>query len=89
MVTAWLRPGPSFTHGYLYLVVANSGRSVAKSVQVTFEPELSGNFDEMTDSSFISTRYGRPIPVMAPGQAFKNNLLVCPHGGAGPRFNAN
>jgi hypothetical protein len=76
VVIAALRPGPSFTHGYLYLEVKNRGLSVAREVRVTFEPDIE---DELprgkstgVEGPYIARRYAEPIPVMAPGQGFIN-----------------
>lgn len=60
------------------LHIVNLGNSVAKDVQVTFDPELpklSGTIHENVDSFAvwsIQRRYEKPIPSLPPGQVFDN-----------------
>lgn len=60
------------------LHIVNLGSSVAKNIQVTFEPELpnlSGTIHENAQSFAvwsIQRRYEKPIPSLPPGQVFDN-----------------
>lgn len=65
------------SHGVSYLVVENAGQSVARSVEVSFEPPLPDY--ETTDDGqtgvvapFLRRRYGTPIAMIAPGHRLKN-----------------
>jgi len=77
LVVASLRKGPTTSHGVSYLVVENAGQSVARNVEVCFEPPLPDY--ETTDDGqpgvvapFLRRRYGAPIAMIAPGHRLKN-----------------
>ncbi|XKK40761.1 hypothetical protein HFP72_09835 [Nocardiopsis sp. ARC36] len=60
-----------------YLVIENLGQSVARSLEVDFDPPLPEY--ETTDDGqpgvvapFLRKRYSRPIAMIAPGQRLKN-----------------
>lgn len=77
IVVARLRKGPSTSHGVTYLVVSNLGASVARQVQVTFDPELP-EYEKAPDGKagvvapFLRRRYESPITVLAPTQSLAN-----------------
>jgi hypothetical protein len=77
LVVASLRNGPTMSVGVSYLVVENAGQSVARNVEVSFDPPLPDY--ETTDDGqpgvvapFLRRRYGTPIALIAPGQRLKN-----------------
>ena len=77
VVVARLRKGPSTSHGVVYLVVSNLGVSVARQVQITFDPKLP-EYEMTLDGQagvvapFIRRRYEEPIAVLAPTQSLAN-----------------
>jgi hypothetical protein len=78
LVTAAFRPGPSFSHGMLYLVIRNAGASVARDLTVTFNPEIKPNTPSgqpRRTAEYIPKRYAASVPVLAPGESLSN--LYC------------
>jgi hypothetical protein len=74
LMSAELRPR-ILARGTAELVVANVGHSVAKDIQVTFEPplpELDSQDREETMASFLRRRYAQRIPTLAPGHELVN-----------------
>lgn len=77
LVVASLRKGPTMSHGVSYLVVENAGQSVARNVEVSFDPPLPA-YETTNDGQpavvapFLRKRYGSPITMIAPGQRLKN-----------------
>lgn len=76
VVIASLQGGPEHVKG-IYLVLHNAGNSVAREVQVAFDPELP-SYDRTDDGQkgvvapVLRQRYASPIGIMAPGQKYKN-----------------
>ena len=70
MVVAWLRR--STVHGYQDLVVSNVGRTIARNIQVSFEPELPAWAATDPVAGNIVERYREPIGVLVPGQELAN-----------------
>ncbi|PZS04893.1 MAG: hypothetical protein DLM56_04765 [Pseudonocardiales bacterium] len=77
MVVASLRKGPTMSHGVSYLVIENAGQSVARNVEVSFDPPLP-DYETTNDGQpavvapVLRKRYGSPITMIAPGQRLKN-----------------
>ena len=74
LMTAELRPVP-LLRGRSELVISNGGASVAKNVQVDFDPPLPdlngpGAAGKMTP--FLRRRYSKPITTWTPGMRFSN-----------------
>lgn len=72
------------SRGDLYLVIKNYGPSVARDVQVTFDPPVPDPAPEKADQSivpFLKTRYAQPISTLTPGAELRN---VWYYGIAGP-----
>lgn len=65
------------SHGVTYLVIANVGQSVARNVEITFDPALP-NYEKTPDGQpgvvapILGRRFARPIGILAPGQRLKN-----------------
>lgn len=75
LVTAAFRPGPSFTHGMLYLVIKNAGASVARDIAIGFDPEIERNAPSgrpRRTAEHIPMRYAKPVPVLAAGETLAN-----------------
>lgn len=66
------------------LVIRNYGLTVARDVQITFDPQLPKG-DSHPASKIIRERYRRPIPTMPPGMELKNIYLIGTPG-PGPNF---
>lgn len=65
------------SHGVTYLVIENAGQSVARSLEVAFEPplpeyETTGDGQPGVVAPFLRKRYAGPIAMIAPGQRLKN-----------------
>lgn len=58
------------SHGTSELVIQNVGQSVAKNVNVTFDPPLSRDMGQMT--AFLVNRYEKKIPTMGPKRRLSN-----------------
>jgi hypothetical protein len=74
MVLAEIRRAPDADTSF-DLVVRNAGPTVARDVQVTFDPLLvlpDERPDESYATSWIVKRYAKPIPTLAPGQELSN-----------------
>lgn len=77
LVVASLRKGPAMSFGVVYLVIENTGRSLARDIQVTFTPPLP-NYEKTADGQrgvvapFLRKRYGDPLAILAPGQRLSN-----------------
>jgi hypothetical protein len=77
VIIASLRRGPTMSHGVSYFVVENVGQSIARNVQVSFDPPLP-DYDTTEDGQqgvvapVLRKRYGRPIAMIAPGHRMKN-----------------
>ena len=74
VVTGELRP-IGHVHGAVALVVANRGSTPAHDVAVTFDPPIPYIPEEKRFSSsmwYLTKRYAKPIPSLAPRQEFSN-----------------
>ncbi|MFD0773961.1 hypothetical protein ACFQZ2_08485 [Streptomonospora algeriensis] len=77
VITATLRKGPSMSHGVTYLVIENAGQSVARDVEIDFDPPLP-EYETTSDGQpgivapILRKRYANPIPILAPGHRLKN-----------------
>lgn len=74
MVTAELRL-PPYSKGTQLLVVQNHGPTLARDVEVSFDPPLGDPAPEVAHESvtpFLKRRYAAPIPVLAPGVELDN-----------------
>jgi hypothetical protein len=84
MVAAEFRDA-SPSRGTLYLVIRNYGPSVAKNVQVSFDPAIPDPPPEMAKESvvpFLKRRYSRVIPTLTPGTELRNVYYIGePQGG--------
>ncbi|MDP9954207.1 MULTISPECIES: hypothetical protein [Streptomyces] len=63
------------SRGSLYLAIRNYGPSVARDVQVTFQPELPDPLPEKAHESiipFLKERYAAPITTLTPGTELLN-----------------
>jgi hypothetical protein len=60
----------TLSHGTCELVIENVGRSVAKDVQVTFDPEITEDLGAI--AAFLARRYDHVIPTMGPGRRLTN-----------------
>lgn len=62
-----------YTHGAQSLVIRNTGPSIAKDVQVTFDPPIPmPENPERLVTPIMLRRYSKPIPVMTPGMELDN-----------------
>ena len=65
------------SHGVSYLVIENAGQSVARDVEVSFNPPLP-TYTTTDDGKpgvvapFLRRRYANPIAMIAPGHRLKN-----------------
>lgn len=74
MMSAELRK-PPYVPGTQLLAIRNYGPSVARNVQVTFDPSIPDPTPEQTAQSatpFLKRRYTEPIPVVTPGMELTN-----------------
>lgn len=77
LIVASLRKGPTMSQGVSYLVVENAGQSVARNIEVRFDPALP-DYTTTDDGQpgivapFLRRRYQTPIAMIAPGQRLKN-----------------
>jgi hypothetical protein len=74
MMAAELRK-PPYTRGTQLLVIRNYGPSIARNVEVTFDPPIAEPIPERAAESvspFITRRYAKPIPVVTPGMELAN-----------------
>jgi len=69
VVSADLLP-VTLSHGTSELVIQNVGPSVAKEVQVTFDPNITEDIGQM--AAYIARRYSKVIPTMGPGRRLTN-----------------
>lgn len=86
MMAAELDKAP-YSPGSQLLVIRNYGASVARQVQVTFDPPIPDPNPDRVDQSvspFIKQRYAKPIPVVTPGMELSNIWFSAEpgHGGA-------
>ena len=64
-------------NGYQMLVVRNHGPSIARDVQVTFDPPIAMPENPAgLGTPFLLQRYAAPIPVMVPGRELDNLYFV-------------
>lgn len=63
---------PSTGGKVLSLVVRNAGSTAARNMQVEFEPPFVDGGPRTNLGRYVARRYARPVPVLAPGQAFRS-----------------
>jgi hypothetical protein len=60
------------SHGTSQLVIRNVGASVARNLELTFEPPIVDTGDENGMGSYIARRYARTIKTVPPGRELSN-----------------
>jgi len=78
MLAAELRDVPYATASQA-LVIRNAGATIARNVEVTFQPPIPDPEPAMEASSvtpFLKRRYAKPIPVLTPGMELDNLWYV-------------
>ncbi len=79
MLVARLRIGPRMSDGITYFVISNMGQSIARDVTIQFDPPLAG--DRNSDPYWIAKRYEKPLPLVAPDEAWANVWYAYEDGG--------
>lgn len=67
---------PENPYKRLYLVIRNAGASVARDIQVTFDPEMVPTTNSESTQPFIAKRYKNRIPSLGPGQELTNVVVI-------------
>ena len=77
LVVAYLENDENFGHSVMALVVKNAGASVARNLEVAFDPNLSANGASTHGLlTYVARRYAAVIPLLAPGAQLRNTWRV-------------
>jgi hypothetical protein len=88
MLAAELRKIPHVP-GSQTLVIRNLGLTIARDVEVSFDPPIPDPAQEQASvTPFLKRRYERPIPVLTPGMELENVYYVGEPGPGGTRVNS-
>ncbi|MBB3053541.1 hypothetical protein FHS23_004595 [Prauserella isguenensis] len=77
VVVASLKKGPEMSLGVVYLVIENNGQSLARHLEVRFDPPLpdythTDDGQQGVVAPVLRKRYGTAITLLAPGHQLKN-----------------
>jgi len=67
---------PPYAYFALEFVVRNAGPSVARDIEVTFDPDLGTPLPEQKIRQYMIDRYSAPLPFLGPGQELSNMVHV-------------
>ena len=59
---------PDILEGFIYLVVSNQGRTIARDVRFTFDPPLSSTFDDTGYGAAFMAMFSSGLPTLSPGR---------------------
>jgi len=59
---------PDILEGFIYLIVSNQGRSLARDVRFTFDPPLRSTFDDTGYGVAFMAMFDSGLPTLSPGR---------------------